>query len=193
MNYTTEINGNMLEYIDEQHIYLIDGIIVPSVTQILQQALGNGYDSVPKDVLEQAARKGTQMHEDIERFCKTGEEVPTPELRNFKFLKKAYKFGVIDNEVPVILYHYEDPVAAGRMDMLIQMNGELGIADLKRQSTVDKTRLAYQLNLYRLAYQQSYKKEITFLRGIQLREDVRKFIEIPINEQLTEELICSIQ
>ena len=43
-----EINGRTLEYDDESHIYLVDGIIVPSVTQILQVRFGNKYSKVDK-------------------------------------------------------------------------------------------------------------------------------------------------
>ena len=32
-----EIKGRTLEYFDESHTYLVDGVIVPSVTQLLSR------------------------------------------------------------------------------------------------------------------------------------------------------------
>ena len=45
------------------------------------------------------------------------------------------------------------------------------------------------MNLYRIAYQQSYGKNIEFLRGLHLRNDVRKYITLPINKSLAEGIL----
>lgn len=177
------INGKELEFIEDEHIYLVDGVIVPSVTQILSYRFGGKYSCVSPAVLQRAAEKGTLVHEAIEMYCKTGEEIELPELRNFKFLQRAYGFKVLDNEVPVILENKEgEVIGAGRLDLVLELDGKVGGADIKRTSVLDKEYLAYQLNLYRLAYRQSYGIEWEFLRGVHLRDDVRKFVEIPINE-----------
>ena len=189
MDYTVEINGHTLEYIDESHIYLVDGVIVPSITTILKVKFGRKYDGVSKETLNRASESGTAVHESIERWCKTGEESDLVELRNFKFLKKKYGFDVIANEVPVILFKDGEPISAGRLDMVLAMDGEVGIADIKRTSVLDKEYLAYQLNLYGIAFRQCYRTEWTFLRGIHLREDVRKFVQIPVNEEMAWELV----
>ena len=92
--------------------------------------------------------------------------------------------------MPVILYNDdEQPLAAGRLDLVLKMDGKIGGADIKRVSSLDKEYLAYQLNLYRIAYFQCYDTAWEFLRGIQLRDDVRKFVEIPINPQMAWELV----
>ena len=193
MNYTIEIKGHTLEYLDDTHTYLVDGVIVPSITQLITMKFGTPYEHVPKDVLNEAARKGTAMHECIEKFCKD-ESVPAgKEIHNFKFLQKMYKFEVYDNEVPIILFDGDKPIAAGRLDMIIKIDGKWGIADLKRTATLDKNRLAYQLNLYRIGLQQCYNTNVEFLRGIHLREDVRKFVPIPIDENIMEEIKCLIK
>ena len=183
------IGGHDLEYLDSEHIYLVDGVCVPSITQILKIKFGKKYDGISARTLQNASDLGTKVHEAIERYCKTGEETDIKELRNFKFLQKQYNFTVLENEIPVILFNDDEPVGAGRLDMVIQIDDNIGLADIKRTSALDKNYLAYQLNLYRIAYRQTYGIEIDFLRGIHLREDVRKFVEIPINEELTWQLI----
>ena len=184
-----EIKGGVLEYIEETHTYLYDGVVLPSITQLLKTKFGGKYDGIPKDILERAADMGSAVHKSIEDFEKQGIESHLPELRNYKFLKKAYKFDCIDNEVPVVLFQDDEPIACGRLDLVLTEGEQIGLGDIKRTSALDKYYLAYQLNLYRIAYQQCYGVEISFLRGLHLRNDVRKYINIPINENLALEII----
>ena len=181
---TWEIAGHTLEYIDETHTYLVDGVIVPSITQILKIKFGNKYKFVKEEVLEETREKGTKVHEAIEKLCKTGEVENLKEVKNFIFLQKHYKYEIIDNEVPIILFKNDVPIAAGRLDLVLKINDVIGGGDIKRVSTLDKEYLAYQLNLYRIGYRQCYGIEWEFLKGLHLREDKRKFVDIPINEDM---------
>ena len=184
-----EIKGGVLEYIDETHTYLYDGIVLPSITQLLKCKFGGKYDGIPKATLERAAEMGSAVHKAIEDFEKQGIEADLPELRNWKFLKKAHGFDCVDNEVPVVLFKDGEAVACGRLDLVLVESGCIGLGDIKRTSTLDKQYLTYQLNCYRKAYTQCYCAEIAFLRGIHLRNDVRKYIDIPINENLVDEIL----
>ena len=186
---TNYIAGHTLEYYDEDHVYICDGVVVPSITQILKVKFGNKYNRVSGAVLSRAAEKGTAVHSAIEEYCKRGTESELPELRGFKFLMKNYKFTVIDNEVPVILLRDNVPIAAGRLDLVLQMGDKIGGADIKRTSTFDKEYTAMQLNLYRIAYRQCYGIEWQFLKGVHLRENVRKFVDLPINEKLALDVV----
>ena len=183
------IAGHVLEYLDDIHQYIVDGICVPSITQMLKFKFGNKYASVDATTLQRASEKGTEVHETIERYCKTGEMSELPELRNFLFLQRQYLFKVRENEVPVILFSDDVPICAGRLDMVIEINGLTGLADIKRTSALDKEYLGFQLNLYRIAYRQSYGIETEFLRGLHLKDDIRKFVQIPINEDMAWQLI----
>lgn len=184
-----DIKGHVLEYFDDEHLYLIDGLPVPSITQILKHKFGKKYEGVSTAVLNRASELGTATHEAIEQYCKEGTESDLKELRNFKFLQKQYKFEVLENEVPVILFKDDEPISAGRLDLVLEMDGQIGGGDIKRTSVLDKEYLAFQLNLYRIAYRQCYDVEWAFLRGVHLREDVRKFVQIPINEEMAWKLV----
>lgn len=186
---TVEIKGGVLEYIDETHTYLYDGVVLPSITQLLRVKFGNKYNGIPKETLERASVQGTAVHQAIEDYEQNGIESELPELRNYKFLKKAYNFGCVDNEVPVVLFRDGEAVACGRLDLVLTEGEKIGLGDIKRTSTLDKTYLAYQLNLYRIAYQQCYDTRIEFLRGLHLREDTRKYVTLPINENLAHEIL----
>ena len=184
-----EIKGGVLEYIDETHTYLYDGVVLPSITQLLKVKFGNKYNGISKEVLERASVQGTAVHKAIEDYEQQGIESDLPELRNYKFLKKAYNFDCINNEVPVVLFNDGEAVACGRLDLVLTEGGQIGLGDIKRTSALDKNYLAYQLNLYRIAYQQCYDTQIDFLRGLHLREDTRKYVTLPINENLAYEIL----
>ena len=168
---------------------MVDGVIVPSITQILKIKFGGKYQGIDKEVLKRASDAGTAVHEAIEMFCKTGLDNGLPEVRNFNFLSKAYGFKVLENEVPIILFKDDEPISAGRLDLVLEMKGQKGGADIKRTSSLDKEYLFYQLNLYRIGYQQCYEKEWQFLRGIHLKDDIRKFVNIPIHEEMAWSLV----
>lgn len=175
------LNGHQFEYDDDIHTYRVDGIIVPSVTQLLNRKFGHKYDDIPKDVLKKAAEKGTRVHLAVECYCR-GFDDGSREVRNFKFLKKYYGFEVKENELPIILT-IGGKVYAGRLDMIFSLNDELAVADIKTTTTLDKEYLGHQLNLYRIGVEQTYKMNIKKLYGIHLREDTRKLVEIPIKEE----------
>ena len=56
----------MLEFIEESHTYILNGEIIPSVTQILQDLFPLKYDGVPQEILDNKAEYGTQLHKFIE-------------------------------------------------------------------------------------------------------------------------------
>lgn len=186
---TWNIKEHTLEYIDDIHAYVVDGIVVPSITQILQSKFNSKYNHVTQEVLNRAAERGTAVHTAIENYCKTGELGDLKEVRNFKFLQKQYNFEVMENEVPIIVFFDDKPIAAGRLDLVLKKDDVIGGADIKRTATLDKEYLFYQLNLYRIGYRQCYGVEWEFLKGIHLRDDTRKFVDIPINEDMAWKLI----
>lgn len=189
MDFTMKLNDHTLEYLDDEHIYLCDGVIIPSITQVLNVKFGNKYSGVKQAVLQRASEKGTEVHNAIEEYCKHGTESDLKEVRNFKFLQRQYQFSVLENEVPVLLTKDDMPLCAGRLDLVLKMGDKVGLGDIKRTSTLDKNYLAYQLNLYRIAYKQCYGVECRYLKGLHLREDTRKFVDIPINEEIAWEII----
>ena len=66
---TWELNGLTLEYDDDTHTYLVDGVIVSSVTQVLSVKFGKKYDHVDAETLKRACNYGTAVHKTIENYC----------------------------------------------------------------------------------------------------------------------------
>ena len=187
---TFNIKGGTLEFYPETHTYLYDGLMLPSVTQILGVKYKNDYASVPPAVLNNAAQRGTAVHKAIENYNVTGYDDGSEAVRNFKFLQKQYGFEVLDSELPLVIFNDDNvPIACGRLDMTMLMDGETGIADIKTVSTLNKEKIAYQLNLYRIGLMHSYGVDAQFLKIIHIRDGVRKFIDSPVNEGMAWELV----
>lgn len=186
---TWNIKGHIVEFIDDIHQYLVDGCLVDSVTQILGVKYRNDYASVPPAVLGNASKRGTAVHKAIENFNVSGYDDGSEAVRNFKFLQKQYGFEVLDSELPIVIFKDDMPIACGRLDMTMLMDGETGIADIKTVSSLNKEKIAYQLNLYRIGLMQSYGVDAQFLKIIHLRDGIRKVIDSPVNEGMAWELI----
>ena len=138
-NYGTwNIRGGCLEYFDDTHTYIYDGVILPSVTQIIRVKFGHKYDGVPSYILQRASQNGTAVHSAIERYCKFGEDSDLPELYNFKFLQDRYGFKAVENEIPIVLFHDDKPICAGRLDLVLEQDGHRGRGEIKRTETLDK-------------------------------------------------------
>jgi len=56
-----------LDFNEEWHTYTLNGKIIPSVTQLLDDGT---YENIDKDVLKYAQDKGTIVHKEIENYLK---------------------------------------------------------------------------------------------------------------------------
>ena len=178
-----QIAGREVEYYEDGHIYLVDGVRLPSITGMLRMRFGGKYAGVSPETLRRAADRGTQVHAAIEAWVKTGAEADLPELRGFKWLTEHAGMTPLRSEVPLVLCDQRgEAIACGRCDLVMRKGADLCGADIKRTSTFDREYVAAQLNLYRIAYRQSWGEEWTRLYGLHLREWMRRLIEVPINE-----------
>ena len=185
---TFKLNNHTLEFIPEIHRYLVDGILVPCVSDILGYKF-NDYVGVSKEVLNRAAEKGTEMHKAIEMYEKEGLNSDLKEFKNYLFLKNHYNFKNIANEIPIIYEEDGQVLYVGTLDQVVEIDNKLGLNDFKRVSSPNKEKIAYQLNLYKMGYEQTYHKKIEFLMFTHLREDVRKVHNLPINEEMAMKLL----
>ena len=142
-----------VEYIDEGHIYLVDGVITPSVSEIIRFIFPNKYQNIPKTILEEKALFGTHVHEAIENH-ENGKPIDLTEREFLCFeqylkLKERYQIEVIEQETIV---HYQDRFA-GRLDMIATVLGLDALVDIKTTAKLDKESLSWQLGCYAMAYE----------------------------------------
>ena len=190
------INGHTVEYIDSTHTYLVDGHKIPCVSDILSHYARihylDDYYKVSRYTLQNAAVNGTNMHNAIEAYEKGESYTYYPEIENYKAIKARLGFEVMKME-QIVLYcnQRNEPLYAGRLDMIISYHDGIGILDLKRTYKVYREKFQLQLNLYRLAYEQSYHQKVSELFCLRLREEKANFYEFMIDEETAKDSVYS--
>lgn len=140
-----------IEYFEPTHTYLIDGVVVPSVTQIVNWYFGNTYANVDPEVLKRSADYGTAVHKLIENYESVGIGADFPEVELWRKAKERYGLHVYRTEQMV---EYKG-MYCGRFDILCDAyQGDPNrpcLIDIKTTSKMMRDHLALQLGLYRMA------------------------------------------
>lgn len=171
----------MIEFIEDGHIYLVDGVITPSVSEILNFIFPNKYSNVPRQILNSKAEYGSRVHEAIEHLEK-GETLPQlnylqeASLMQWKKLKSENKIEVIEQEKMV---NYENHYC-GRFDMIAKVNGAYSLCDIKTTAKLDLESLSWQLSFYALAHNfEKYETEFEKFYAIWLpKKELGEVVEI---------------
>lgn len=133
---------------EAEHIYLVDGVEVPSVTTILQPLANRAYSSVNPSVLEYARNRGAAVHEALEMYDLGGELEVTPETEGYirAYLEWSQIYRPKWTGVEQIVYHETFPRDVdkpmlkdgndvdyiGTLDRIGYLNGtELAVVDIK--------------------------------------------------------------
>lgn len=171
----------MVEFIEDGHIYLVDGVITPSVSDILNFIFPNKYSNVPRQILNSKAEYGSRVHEAIEHLEK-GETLPQLNylqeisINQYKTLKSENKIEVIEQE-KMVNYgnHY-----CGRFDMIANVNGAYSLCDIKTTAKLDNESLSWQLSFYALAHNpDKYETEFEKFYAIWLpKRELGEVVEI---------------
>ena len=141
-----------LEYIDEAHIYLYEGVIIPSVSDLLKFIYPDKYKGIPEHILSEKAQFGTNIHKAIEDY-ENGSEIALTEIEEVVFeqylkLKRKHNIKVLEQE-KLVCYHGR---YAGRLDMIADIDGHIFLIDIKTTAKLDKMSIMWQLSYYQMAY-----------------------------------------
>lgn len=124
----------------EKHQYTLNGLVIPSVTQIIRCVLPNNLVNIPPHILQEAAQRGTEIHSEIETgFIQSIEAnwiEKNIDRKNCDFEKMFYC------ELAGLIF-------AGTADIV---GGNI-LYDIKTQSTPDLLSWTLQLNLYNVFFQ----------------------------------------
>lgn len=156
----------MIEFIKEQHLYLVDGVLVPSVTQILQLIFPNKYKNVDKTILNKKASFGTEGHSIIEKLDVSDINIAKNQIldiknkdlevciREYLRLVKKYKIEPLEHE-KMVSYKY---LFCGTLDLIANIEGIRTLCDIKFTAELDKEYLSWQLGMYALALNETFEK-----------------------------------
>lgn len=151
----------MIEYIDKEHLYLYDGVIIPSVSDILKYIFPDKYKGIDLSIIQNKALYGTKLHEMIQSI----DEGIFVQSRGLKLCLRASleQYEIIKNDNSIKILSQEQIVCyngiyAGRYDKEAMVNDELALIDIKTTAQLDKEYLSWQLSFYELASGKKYDK-----------------------------------
>ena len=188
---THHINEHHVEFDPDTHSYFVDGKKVPSVTQIIEAIHPRKTSKADPDVLKKAAERGNQLRTMIKAYEDENVKTYHPEMHGYLALKTQHQIHVLNSDVIVLLHQHGIVIGAGRFNMVVQspfIKGK-GIADVKRRLHLDEGRLLLQLNLYKLAYEQTYKQKIRYLKCMHIRNRYHRYVDIPVHKQEAQALL----
>ena len=177
--------------LDPEHHYIVNGKKVDSISYIINALCKKPYKKVPEERLEIAKEKGLNLKTIIFNYEKDNITITHPELTSYKALKKQHQFDVLECEKVIILKHQGHIIAAGTLAMLVRspfIKG-LGIAIIKRSQHLDQERLKLQLNLYKLGYEQTFKKRVRYLKCIHIRHRYHNYVDVSIDTEFTKRML----
>lgn len=156
----------MIEFLEEPHLYLKDGILVKSVTQILQLIFPDKYKGISQRILDRKAGFGIEGHSIIENLKVDNLELAKEAvlniqnkdlqicIREYLRLVEKYKIEPLEHE-KIVSYKYS---YCGTLDLIANVNGVRSLCDIKFTAELDKEYLSWQLGMYALALGEVFEK-----------------------------------
>ena len=197
----------MITFLEKPHIYLVNGVITPSVSEILHFIFPDKYKGISEKILNRKGVYGTTIHESVEMYeanikTMTLDEafdvtiqamdlnyIQEASLRQYVKLKRENNIIVLEQEKMI---EYEGKYA-GRFDMIANIGGDLSLCDIKTTAELDEEYLSWQLSYYELAMNKTFdklyaiwlpKKGLGVLKEIKrkpkelLLEKLKEFLEV---------------
>jgi hypothetical protein len=165
-----------VKFEDFTHTYLLDGdIFLMGVTSLMKKhGLSANYSGVPEDKMEEAKKRGSKGHKDIEDYC-NGKAVPmTKELKAFiscGVKPIANEYLISDNEI-----------VASCIDIVADANCEdmVDLIDVKFTSVLHRESLTWQLSIYAHLFEmQNPHLKVRNLYGLHIRKNGRaSFVQV---------------
>lgn len=137
-----------IDFNDEKHEYSVNGVKVPSVSEILSPLNADRYGAINPAVLRSAAEKGTAVHEMCEAidygiFTSEMEDEIPPELDGYvdAYIQFLFDHEVYWEMVERIVACYrgvegEPPIYAGTIDRFGIVDGKAAVVDIKTYASM---------------------------------------------------------
>lgn len=160
-----------LKYIDDGHIYMLDGERLPCVSDLCRFLSREIYRDTPVWQMEAAADRGTKVHAAAEALDRTGKAEIEEEYLPYL---EAYAAFLREHDVSWDLIEHPDyhPIFryAGTLDRYGAIDGALTLLDIKTTYAVYKPLCGASLNLYRMILE-ARGKQVDRLAILHLNKD----------------------
>lgn len=131
-----------IDFDEEKHEYSVGGIKIPSVSEILAPLSADRYRDLNPAVLQQAAARGTAIHEATQAIDYGAEPEPNPDLDGYleAYMKFLWEHEVEWHMIEQIVYYNrtedELPIYAGTVDRYGLVDGVPTVVDIKTYASL---------------------------------------------------------
>ena len=148
----------MIQFDKDRHAYTVDGVPVPSVTQVISMLYPRMYESVPAEILAQAADYGNRIHEWVEHYALTGERIAQTQLM-YLSTKQAEEI-LADHHISIATCEkmVDGAGYCGTYDMAGIVDGHTALIDIKTTNVLHTEYLEWQLGMYKAALDEKPEK-----------------------------------
>ena len=141
-----------LEFMEKDHVYKLNGIEIPSVTQVMEPLSTAHYSGINAAVLDKAAARGTAVHNAIENYLLFGiDDIPGEFGGYYEAFKKWWT-----DASPILVgtehrVYHKVARYAGTIDLVCEVGGKLMLVDIKTSSQIIEMLTRVQLEAYQKA------------------------------------------
>lgn len=131
-----------IDFDEEKHEYSVGGIKIPSVSEILAPLSADRYRDLNPAVLQQAAARGTAIHEATQAIDYGAEPEPNPDLDGYlaAYMAFLWEHDVEWHMIEQIVYYNrtedELPLYAGTVDRYGLVDGVPTVVDIKTYASL---------------------------------------------------------
>ena len=187
------LNKSSVIFNQEEHTYTLNGVPLSGITSVLERNLfQRKYDGIPKHILDNAAERGSFIHEQIELVDSIGIIPPCEEATNYISLMKEQKLVVEDSEYLVS----DNTHFATQIDKVYKKNETTyHLGDIKTTYKLDTEYLSWQLSICSYLFEiQNEGCKVDRIFGIWLRGDKKEIVDVKriSNEIIINLLACDV-
>ena len=149
------INNSNVFFSKETHMYLCGDKILQGATTLLRNhGLMPDYSGIPDKVLEEAARKGTALHEAIEAYDNGESVMLTPFLQEYKEICDENGLKFLVNELLIS----DEELVASMIDGVYEgsTDNSVVLVDYKSTQKLHWRSLSWQLSLYKVLFERQF-------------------------------------
>lgn len=197
-DYTTYLGYDKLEYYENGHLYFVNDVSIPAISHIAE-VCGILPNSASAD-----ADIRLRMYKRSFDPDSAADKIADDSNAFLERVKNYYEFDSFFFEMPVILYRFGKPLAAGRANMIYRAarfadenrpdHNPLCMGYITQAEALEFDKLKYYLNLYAWAYRQTYHAEVERV-GVFMPRGKRQYCDIPRDDyyaaQIAEDYVIS--
>ena len=187
-----KLNDSKIRFVAKTHQYFLGDKELKGVTgAISRRIFPDKYKYVDPEVIVQAAKRGSYIHQMCEMVDELGVTPDCLEAKNYINLKEKYNLQPIAREYLITDgEHY-----ASAIDAVYEVEGGVVLNDLKTTYKLDKEYISWQLSIYKYFFELLNPDiEVKGLTATWLKGDIAEYVDIKekSREQVLELLRCDI-